>query len=275
MKPYLFNAILGFLALIVLLLPFTGKVHDGRFRWFKGFTIRGWIVLAAFIASITVNYFKDLQADKDDIEKNRIVKIEKRQDDSIARKRNDESNAKIVTTFTDALAKHGLKYDSVEKIIQKLVKDSLRKETKVVRSDEPNLDICNIQQGPFHSDTTELLLSLCATKSTVYNIQLKVYQAYELENKFFLVNGVPDFYAHNGTLAVDKKFIGSINFIKLDHRVRYMEFLFIGTYTNEDNKIFHLRTIYNYDFIKKTWGMENEPYYSNAVTFFHKKGVIF
>jgi hypothetical protein len=134
MKPYLFNIILGFLALIVLLFPFTGKVHDGRFRWFRGFTIKGWIVLAAFIASIAVNYFKDQQADKDDSEKLRLAKIEKRQDDSISRKRNYESNAKIVTTFAEALAKHGLKYDSAEKAIQKLVQDSSKKNTIIVSS---------------------------------------------------------------------------------------------------------------------------------------------
>ena len=66
MRPYFYNVILGLLALVVLLLPFTGKVHDGRYKgWIKGFTKRGGIVCIAFLASIGVNYLKDLQADKD------------------------------------------------------------------------------------------------------------------------------------------------------------------------------------------------------------------
>lgn len=87
MKPYLYNAILGFLSLVVLILPFTGKVHNNSRKWLSGFTVRGGIVCAAFISTIFVNYLKDIQTDKDDLAKAVAAKVEKRKDDHYRQRR--------------------------------------------------------------------------------------------------------------------------------------------------------------------------------------------
>lgn len=123
MGSSIYNIILGFLALFILIVPFTGKVYDGMYKALKGLTIRGWLVTVAFLFSILFNYFKDRQVEKEDAKKSKIAKVETARLDSLARKKMDESNKMIINTFTRALAIHGLKYDSVEKVIQKMIKD--------------------------------------------------------------------------------------------------------------------------------------------------------
>jgi len=262
MRPYLFNTFLGILAFIVLILPFTGKVHDARSIWYKRLTVRGWIVCLAFIGSIVLGYFKDLQNETDEHAKTQSAIIQKHKDDSI----NKKYNLDIVA----ALARNGYEYDSTQKKILKAVRDSAKKIIERTTPVNPSLDICDIK------DTSKFLVNICASKSTAYNIRLKCYQAFMLNGTYFFVNSeTPYFFARNGTLAVDKKFTGELNFTNLNSHTQYVFFLFTGVYTNEENKSFLLNNIYEYDFQKKNWGMENEPYYSQTADFFHKQGLVF
>jgi len=130
MKPYLFNTILGILGFIMVILPFTGKIHDGRRRWLRGLTTRGWIICMAFFATIIVTYLKDLQADKDEASKIQQAEIDKHKDDSISRRWNDERNAETVRAFTLTLAKYGMKYDSAENVIKKITQHPSKNKPK-------------------------------------------------------------------------------------------------------------------------------------------------
>ena len=175
MKQYFFNTILAILGFLIVIVPFTGKVHDGRRKWFKGFTYKGWIICIAFLLSVIVGYFKDLQADAEISNKDNQQKIDKRKDDSIARRRNDESNAKIVRTFTLALVHYGLKYDSAEEVIKKLVKDSSKRETKIYYGNHPELEVYNISIKKRTSDSLQFRITFITKQAAAYHTTAKVY----------------------------------------------------------------------------------------------------
>ncbi|WP_183574343.1 hypothetical protein HDF18_02865 [Mucilaginibacter sp. X5P1] len=273
MRPYFYNAVLGLLALVVLLFPFTGKVHDGRHKgWIKGFTKRGWIVCIAFLASIGVNYLKDLQADKDDYSKIQATKTEKRKDDSIAWKRNDESNAKIVSTFTNALAKYNLKYDSAQKVVLKQVRDSARKVITITREEEPNLVLSaivlkNIENGTYHFNIT-----IVSQKAESEHIFVKLFICSEEDDGYHLMNGITDFYAKDGTLGAGEQFSFNID-LKNTNQLKSFNFLLLGKYKSVNGQTIIVNRIYSYDLSLKNIGIPLEPYYSKIKLFFQQNGI--
>jgi hypothetical protein len=279
MKAYIFNVILGFLALAVLLLPFTGKVHDGRFRWFKGFTKRGWVVLIAFVVSIVVNYLKDMQADKDEATRIEIAKVEKKKDDSISRKRNDESNSIIVNTFTDALAKHGLKYDSAEKVIQKLVKDSSKKEIKYTYGNHPELAIYNIELTKSTNDSLIFKVTFYTKQAAAYNTTVKSYLIFEPMGKslYFIPQTDNVALVKNILIPLDKILelpryvMGDATTIRAI-KEGTVYFVFIGDFFDSDNKRFPFKVIESYSNERK-FGSISESAYINVRNLLHEKGI--
>ncbi|NHA06977.1 hypothetical protein G7092_24470 [Mucilaginibacter sp. HC2] len=173
MKPYIYNLILAILAGTALIVPFTGKVHDARNKWYRKFTFRGWILFSAVVGSVIVTFLKDDHADRIEIAKNKLAETEKRKNDSIARKINNESNASIVTAFTNALAKHGLKYDSVEKVIQKLVKDSINKKTIIVSTIKPDIDINETRYLGYKNDSLSFSFQLVCKEAAAEEVNIK------------------------------------------------------------------------------------------------------
>ncbi len=272
MKPYLCNVILGILTSIIVIIPFTGKVHDGRKRWHKRFTFRGWVVVLVFTASIGVNYYKDLQIDKDEAAKIKTAKKEKEHDDSVSRKLNDESNAKIVTSFTDALAKNGLKYDSAEKVIKKLVRDSAKKVVKI--GNEPNLMISAIRLLKSENNVYYFNNTITSQNATSEHIYIKQYIVVEeKKDSLFLIQGPGDFFAKDGSLDNNQPFSYNVNLTSNNPQVFY--FLFIGKYKDIDGRKLKMNKIYTYDFKLNAFGFPLEPSYSRVRLFFKHNNIRF
>ncbi len=62
--------------------------------------------------------------------------------DSIADIRLEKNRDQIITTFAESLAKYGLKYDSTQKVITKLILDSTKRTTTIINRNEPAIDFC-------------------------------------------------------------------------------------------------------------------------------------
>lgn len=230
MKLYFFNTILGILAFIVLILPFTGKVHDSRRKWLKGFTIRGWVVCVAFIASIVVNYLKDLQGDINDAQKIQVVKNEKKQDSAIARKNTDESNAKIITTFTTALAKYGLKYDSSQKVIKKLVLDSSKK--IYYNEVKPDIDFNETKLIEYKNDSLKFSFKLICKDAAAEHVYLKSQTMFVEHGRYVKLSPDTMFFPSNIKLSKNSVYLIKrpvvVNLKKIDFEKIY--FYMTGSY---------------------------------------------
>jgi len=277
MRPYFFNTILGVLAFVVLILPFTGKVHDGKSKWFRGFTVRGWLVCAAFLLSILVNYLKDLQSEKEDLAKASATNVEKRKDDSIARRRNDESSAKIVNTFTEALARHGLMYDSAEKIIQRLVKDSAKRIIKNTFGNHPELAVNNIELLRSSRDTLLFKTSFYTKQAASYHSTFKVYvvQAEDGKQLYIIPDNTRGIFLKDVLIPLEKvlQMPRTITGNNIQNFRGVFYFVFIGSYSDSDNKNFPFKVIESYSMNEKSFGAVFEPVNSQIINLLHNNGI--
>jgi hypothetical protein len=271
MKPYIYNIILGLLTLLVLILPFIGKVHDGRHKgWLKGFTKRGWIVCIAFIATIIVNILKDLQNDRSELAKEATAKIQKKKDDSAFQKRSDATAATIVHSVTIALAQYGLKYDSDEKVIQKIVRDSSR---RTINKAQPNLVLSSIIIKTIENNLYHFNLTILSQNAVSEHINVKQYIAVEEQSDTYLLNGPGDFFARDGGLDANQSFSYNVDLTCIKPKVFY--FLILGSYKNDDGKKFKIGRIYSYDMSLNAFGYPLEPSYSKIKTFFKNHNIEF
>jgi len=255
MKPYFFNTILGILGFIIVILPFTGKVHDGRRTWLRGFTTRGWIICIAFLATLIVTYLKDLQADKVDKIKAYQIKIDKIKADSISRKRNDESNAKIVNAFTSALAKYGYKYDSAENVIKKIVRDSSKKQ--IIYGNSPELSMKSIQLK-HNNDSLFFDLTLTSIQAASYQINLQMYTIYDQndDNKYELIP-IMNYDIIDGVLIPkdrDFTFTARITGVNSISMKGTFYFAIKGNYKDVNKKTYLFNNIFLYEMNSKRFG---------------------
>lgn len=98
--------------------------------------------------------------------------------DILAEKSRRESNNEIVSTFADGLATYGLKYDSTTKVVHRLMKDSMRRESKFLSMSRPTLDLDNILLTKLSNDSLTVQLKFLCTESTAYNVHLPVKYGY-------------------------------------------------------------------------------------------------
>jgi hypothetical protein len=270
------DIILGICGATIGFLAFSNEFPDKKYYGtIKSLEFKLIVFVLATFVGVWATLKKNSLADIEKANEKLNSQKEQRKNDSANRILTDQSNTKIIQTFTSALAEYGLKYDSSERVVLKAVRDSSKKVVEKTSPINPSLDICNIKKDSVENGITKFLLSLCASKSTAYNINLKLYEAVVVDEQYFLVGGPNEFYPKNGTLAVDKTFTWGSNFVNLSNQTSRIEFLFIGSYTNENKKPFPLNLMYEYDFNDKKWGMDTEPNYSKTVDFFHYQGLKF
>jgi hypothetical protein len=235
-------------------------------------------VCAAFLASVVVNYLKDLQSAKNEVQKEKKIKIEKRKDDSIAVNRQDESNEKIVTTFTSALAKYGLKYDSAQKIIQKLVRDSSRKQ--IIYGNHPELSVSNIELLKKTADSIDFRISFVTKQSEACHTTVKISILVEDSNTSlsYLRDATPADFVSDLLIPIDKPLLIEKNLsgVNLD-RIHGLKvyFVFSGVFLDSDNRKFFFKTIDSYDIDKKQYGPIFEPVRIKIIKLLSENGVVY
>ncbi|WP_316811344.1 hypothetical protein [Pedobacter heparinus] len=273
MEPALFNIILGGLALVILILPFTGKFHDGRRKWFKGFTTIGWIVFTAFLLTILVTYLKDLQSVKEDKLRLEAAKKDLEVRDSISRDREEKNNLEVIT----ALAKYNLDYDSKQKAIIKLIRDSAKQVFNVKSDIQPVLDIADIILDSTAYPNYYIKIALRCTKASAYNISIKMYVISETKNGLYFFSSINSNYLIKNTdLQVEKiRTTPPIKFSETDKSIKRFHFLYVGSYQNLEGKKIPFNELLNYSFERRRMGFLPEPYNSKILEAFLKNGVKF
>jgi len=121
MNNSLLNVIIGLCGALIGILAFADEIGQRKsLKFIKSLIFKIIILVLASTIGIFATVKKDINAEIKS-------KKEQSQNDSINKIDSNESNRRIISAFTDALVKHGLKYDSTERKILTFIKASPNK----------------------------------------------------------------------------------------------------------------------------------------------------
>ncbi|NQX41247.1 hypothetical protein SAMN05421820_107217 [Pedobacter steynii] len=257
-----FNIALGVLSAVVVILPFTGKVYDDRYKWFKKLTVKGWIVIISFIATIGVSYIKDIYTDE-----------LKQKEDEANKKLDNKNKLEII----NALARYNLEYDSNQKVIIKLVKDPPKNKTAITYGNYPELAVCNISLETNTADSLFFDISFCVGHSTAYDLNLKSHMIINEYNKpLYLVPKSSNNLLIKGAklspklkLTNNEGLIGSIS----NKNKLTVYFLLSGSYKSLDGKYFEYQELCRFSLENNSWGIVVEPYRANLIKYLRQNKI--
>ncbi|HLD52082.1 MAG TPA: hypothetical protein VJA82_02150 [Sediminibacterium sp.] len=249
MKTIFFLLLLIAQAFIVIL-PYQGKLTDNRKKFPKNFTRYGWVLisLSAFNILLTIWIFtiSERENTQNALDLKKAVLETTNLASSNYEKKLDSNNLKTI----ELLAKYGLKYDSAQKIISKLIIDSSRK--TIIQNDvNPTLDFANdvgIQFVSRSKDSYDFNIVTYSFESSTKNLDAKLLAVIKLKNGNLSLISRGIIYGHkNIDVPFNTFFEYGCKFqSKLDFDVVY--FILIGTYFNTSgNKKFELNSIRGFD----------------------------
>jgi len=263
MSNTILNILIGISASIIGILAFADEIAKFEIlRFIKSLRFKIIIFLIASILGVWASVKKDSNADlQNKIEKNKAI-IEQLRRDSINRVYTNESNSKIVLSFTEGLAKYGLKFDTVQHRIEKLVRDSTKRNVTIVEN--PELSLCPIDglyDIFYRTDTLFFKLNFCSAKAISIVDSLKVTilvadgdinvfmpKSLKIVNQDILIEDNGGQIESNSKTGIQLHFphapIGNMVYVKV-----------YGTYKNQDrSKTMSIDVLYGFDIKNNQYG---------------------
>ena len=263
MSNTILNILIGISASIIGILAFADEIAKFEIlRFIKSLRFKIIIFLIASILGVWASVKKDSNADlQNKIEKNKAI-IEQLRRDSINRVYTNESNSKIVLSFTEGLAKYGLKFDTVRHRIEKLVRDSTKRNVTIVEN--PELSLCPIDglyDIFYRTDTLFFKLNFCSAKAISIVDSLKVTilvadgdinvfmpKSLKIVNQDILIEDNGGQIESNSKTGIQLHFphapIGNMVYVKV-----------YGTYKNQDrSKTMSIDVLYGFDIKNNQYG---------------------
>ncbi len=256
--------ILFICAIAVVVLQFTPQISILTKKefidklWFK-LTVAVLIAVIALCANLIKEHNSDI---KHDLKEKELVKFYSN--------RNDSTNRSNTLTYIDELAKYGLHYDSAEKRIEKLVKDSLNNEI-------PDFGVISnkdaIQAHFINKDSITGQIELENKGNCPINLILDLYIIPYTEGEF----QIPMKFATHRNEVVNIKeplvdYFGT--FISQNIKPTYFYFFLKGKYSTLNNKISNpLNLICRYDFEDNAWGIPRIPEVTKVRNFLKDNGI--
>jgi hypothetical protein len=266
MPNVLFIILISFFTLCISFVSVKGTLSDLKYKkkWWKIITKRGWgaIVLTLSVIMLLVwqNYLSEKTSDK----KDEALKKEKEKSDSTVTNRikaGVDSNRKILfDDLSQALAKQGLGFDSNQKRIEKLVKDSSK--IRVFEKEDPvlhlvtmagkkGIEIIKEDNGAF---TIEIQILSSDAGSGGFEITYSILKANSKDQIIYLGKRSP--LQYNKKLSANQASISP--FIIPSDNYGKPEMIFVwarGKYKNIDlSKTFQLDEVYYYNVNGNTFG---------------------
>lgn len=268
MKIFL-TILIALMQAFIVIIPLRGKLSDNRFNFPKSFTKLGYWLIACCVITIlsTVGLF--FLSEKEENESRKSLSTQLAQRDSIHQMNIDNANVRYVHTLDSSnketirlLAEYGLQYDSSQKVIEKLVRDSSKRNLTIVEN--PELSFCasdGINDVTFRNDTLFLKVNLCSAKSISRIDSLKITTlvcdgdynglipgSLKLVSKDYLVEDDDSQVESNSKTIVQMRYPrapkGNMVYIRLK-----------GTYKNQDqSKVFKVDIVHGYDIKNKQYG---------------------
>lgn len=263
MSNNVLNILISISASIIGILAFADEIAKFRsLKFIKSLRFKILIFLFASILGVWASVKKDSNTDlQNKIEKNKAI-IEQLKRDSTNRVYTNESNSKIVMSFTEGLAKYGLKFDAAQQRIEKLVRDSTKRNVTIVEN--PELSLCpgdGLHDIYYRSDTLFLKLNFCSAKSISIVDSLKItILVSDGDIHYFLLQTlkivIQDFLvADKGNqIETNSKTIQQIHYPHAP--IGNMLYVWVyGTYKNQDrSKTMSIDVIYGFDIKNNQYG---------------------
>ena len=224
-----------FISIITSLEDYFNSERNGVRR----ITKKGWVFLVVALITIALYIIQFHLNEKE------IAKREKAFENKL-----DANKEKIIETFTDGLAKYGLKYDSSRRRIEKLIKDSAQRKTVIINKSEPFLSLC--QDRPIHLENItqtnyKFVLHICNSSAPSRNIDAIVYVvSVDSLNRLYFTKEL-DLFQSKAQLDKNAHIEQQLLVPNL-RKYRICYFLIKGSWTNvsEKNK-YEIDEIYHYN----------------------------
>jgi len=261
---------------LVVFITATSKISDNRKKKLSWLNRKGWVVVICIITSIILSAVQYWINDNDAKDKEFESLQSQRIKDSLTLVENDIRSEKIIKTFSESLAKYGLKYDSTQKVIEKLVKDSSN--VTIVNANEPDFDFCiedskkepGIKFIRQTSDSYVFLVSFCSLTASSNNINVGLRVAYKnIYGNTKLIPGAPlEVIANNSKLNLNGISSMELN-VPINEEAEVVYFYLEGTYSNISNsKTIKLQTLRSYDILNMKYTIPYESGYSEILKLF-------
>lgn len=228
----------------------------------------------------TAKSFRDELAMRDSINRTelRIRDYQSRRDlfvrDSINndenRKRDSLSNDKVEKGKNEtisSLAKYSLKYDSSQKLITRLIKDSAKK--TIIQPIDPILRLCEngISKKKYDYDSLIITIRKCAAEAQCKNVNVDIYiiastdSLLSLEKPNLLFAAKQKFIEPGGEMFAGEYRANNISFsTKATPRLFYVFAWVLGSYQNSDRtKTFNIDKMYFLDIKTNYMGIVSTP----------------
>jgi hypothetical protein len=181
----------------------------------------------------------------------------------------------LESAFTNALARYNLKYDSTQKVVLKFVRDSAKKETKIIYGNRPELEVDDISFSKDLKDSVRIKFT--SKQATSYNVTIKINCVVQESDKpAYIINRFQEAYLNDIIVPSDKVFQLTEQIEGLNNFNRpIFYFIFIGSYKDIDKKTYIFKGIFNYNSITKSFGPVTEPTTSSLIKFINDRGIIY
>ncbi|HWK04127.1 MAG TPA: hypothetical protein VNS58_10880 [Puia sp.] len=274
MRDAIVNAIINLFLMLIALWSVLELIYDRAKpgNYFQKIKNRGKFLILCAFGVVLFNFYKDLMSffDKKDIEKRQdIVEAQhKRREDSLANDYNQKlANAikHINDNHTSALFKWGLHYDSLNNVITKTVKDSLRNKL------QPDLDLCSdngMLLDSIKGNEYYFSIHICDINENANNIDVRFYFAVYSNGGFHMVPASTRYIPKGLRINTDHSF--SLKWKLNDFNPGYLYVLIIGTCYDDNNQKHKIDKISIFNIQSKKFGVPVGDVYENIDSFFKK-----
>ena len=266
MSINVFTSILFFCSLATIFLTAKALYENSKVQFLQNANRREKIILIISIVALIATQFKSCSESKINKKKEQAFsdtltireKRYRQHIDSLS-----QNFAKLIGSSKDstivALAKYGLKYDTAQQRIEKLIKDSSQKKiTNIISSTDPSI---GLDKPAITVDSSignnELMVSINIKnfKGSAYNVKAAAIGIHEINDRFIIVPSSIPFSFENVKLEEneDMPLVAKIRFRGTPKG--YLYFFITGSYTNADkSKTFNIEQIRVIDFEEKNQG---------------------
>jgi hypothetical protein len=265
------TVIIAAMQFLIVIIPLKGKMTDGRLN-FPHLTKKGKYLVTCCIATLIASIWLFIRIDNDENESQQKfendLKIE-------LKKANDSYNSKMDLSnknTIEILAKYGLKVDSSQKRIEKLVKDSTNIVTKIYNSEDPDFGMYNIETIKRTTDTLKIKLIFSSNDATSYKVNFKMDIAViDLKGKLKVILRNFNTLAPNVTMNKNKGLSHEVSFSNPNYHS--IIFRLKGDYYKFDHKRIILDKLYSYEINKPTptFGIPNNKRFDDIKKVFDNK----
>lgn len=250
--------------LLILLIPFLGTkaLFDMRYNGFKRATKRGRLLLGLIVLAIICAAIQIFTSGKLNQNKDREFKKEI----SIRDSTNQYNTQEL-------LAKYGLKVDTKNDEIVKILRDSsLRKTTTVYKGNMPYFQINNVEMRA-HGDTLFSKVWYCSKEAASYSVDVYLdITEYDIKKDsfFIVVKNMRDI----STVIIPKdECIISDGYLVMRHIEEHGIYIFLlhGTCQTAEHKIINVGYYSQYNFNNKQFGLLTPELHYKVTEFLEKK----